>query len=164
MGKLGSSADLNNLLFEEYFHTVSRGYDLSNQLGSLILDHENANLESKTASSVNILIILNGLDETRRLSHEKRTLLETLIRRPAVIITSRSYDTNMLYKLVDLHLEAIGLSTVSVDAYLDNEEIVPRDTAIEIHGFIKSNPSVKDMVRVPIHLDILCYSWNEIRR
>ena len=160
--KLEYSADLSNLLFEEYFQAVSEGRDLSKKLGGLILDHENVNLESKNASSLNILIILDGLDEARRWSHERRALLDKLMGRPAVIITSRSQDTDMLHVSVDLYLEALGLSTMSVDAYLDNTEIVPSDTATGIRAFTKIKPSTKDMVRVPILLDILCYSWDEI--
>ena len=164
VGKLENSADLNNLLFEEYFQAVSEGRDLSNRLGDLILAHENANLMVKNASSVRILTILDGLDEARRWSRERRALLEKLMGRPAVIITSRSHDTDMLHLSVDLHLEALGLNTMSVDAYLDNTRIVLSDTATRIHRFIEAKPFVKDMVRVPIHLDILCYSWDELRR
>ena len=159
--KLEYSADLNNLLLEEYFQAVSEGQDLSNKLASLILDHVNANLENKNASSVNTLIILDGLNDVRRWSQESRALLEKLMQQPAVIITSRSYDTEALSVTIDLCLEALGLSSVNVDAYLGNTEIVPSDTATEIHQFIESKPFVKDMVRVPIHLDILCYSWHE---
>ena len=159
--KLEHSADLNNLLLEEYFQAVSEGQDLSNKLASLILDHGNANLENKDASSVNILIILDGLNEVRRWSQEGRALLEKLLQRPAVIITSRSYDTEMFPVSIDLRLEALGLSRVNVDEYLGNTEIVPSDTATEIRQFIESKPFVKDMVMVPIHLDILCYSWHE---
>ena len=164
VGKLENSADLNNLLFEEYFQAVSEGRDLSNRLRDLILAHENANLEEKNASSVRILIILDGLDEARWWSQERRALLEKLMGRPAVIITSRSHDTDMLHLSVDLHLEALGLNTMSVDAYLDNTRIVLSDTAMRIHRFIEAKPFVKDMVRVPIHLDILCYSWDELHR
>ena len=164
VGKLENSADLNNLLFEEYFQAVSEGRDLSNRLRDLILAHENANLEKKNASSVRILIILDGLDEARRWSQERRALLEKLMGGPAVIITSRSHDTDMLHLSVDLHLEALGLNTMSVDAYLDNTRIVLSDTATRIHRFIEDKPFVKDMVRVPIHLDILCYSWGELHR
>ena len=160
--KLEYSADLNNLLFEEYFQAISEGRDLSKKLGGLILDHENFNLESKNASSLNILIILDGLDEARRWSHERRALLEKLMGRPTVIITSSSQDTDMLHVSVDLNLEALGLSTMSVDAYLENTEIVPSDTATGIHRFTETKPSIKDMVRVPILLDILCYSWDEL--
>lgn len=160
--RLENSANLNKLLFEEYFHAVSQGHDLSNELAGQILNHENANLRSKNASSVNILIILDGLDEARRWSQERRALLEKLMERPWVIITSRSHETNMLHEPIDFHLEALGLSIMSVNAYLDNEEIVPSDSATEIHRFIGSKPFVMDMVRVPIHLDILCYSWDEL--
>ena len=82
--------------------------------------------------------------------------------RPAVIITSRSHDTDMLHLTVDLHLEALGLNTMSVDAYLDNTRMVSSDTATKIHRFIEPKPFVKEMVRVPIHLEILCYSWDEL--
>ena len=162
LGKLEYSTDLNNLLFEEYFQAVSEGRNLSNKLAGLILDHENANLESNNANSVKIMIILDGLDEVRRWSQERRTLLEKLMQRSRVIITSRSHETAMSDISVDLHLEALGLSMMSVDAYLDNTEIVPSDTATEIHLFMESNAFIKDMVRVPIHLDILCYSWDEL--
>ena len=42
--------------------------------------------------------------------------------------------------------------------------MVSSDTATKIHRFIQPKPFVKDMVRVPIHLDILCYSWDELHR
>lgn len=164
VGKLEYSANLNNLLFEEYFYAVAQGHDLANKLGGLILDYENANLGSNSANSMNILIILDGLDEARRWSQERRGLLKRLMERPAVIITSRSYDTHMLHRSDDLLVEALGLSMMSVDAYLDNDEIVPSDSATEIHQFIGSKPFIMDMVRVPIHLDILCYSWDELLR
>ena len=132
VGKLEYSADLNNLLFKEYFQSVSEGRDLSNKLASLILDHDNIVLENKNTRSLNIMIILDGLDEARRWSQERRTLLEKLMQRPAVIITSRYHDTGMLHVSVDLHLEALGLSTMSVDAYLNNTNMVPSDTATEM--------------------------------
>ena len=160
--KLKYSADLKNLLFEEYFQAVSEGLKLSNKLAGLILDNEGAKSENNNTSSARILVIPDGLDEARGWSEERGALLEKLMQRPTLIITSRSYDTDMLHVSVDLRLEALGLSMVSVEAYLDNTEIVPSDTAMEIHRFIETKPFIKDMVRVPIHLDILCYSWDEL--
>ena len=162
--RLEYSADLNNLFFVEYFQAVSQGRDLSNKLASLVLDHEVSILEDRNTSSGNTLIILDGLDEVGRWSREKRTLLEKLMQRHTVIITSRSYPNkpDMPKVTFDLHLEALGLSTMNVDAYLNNTKIVPSKTATEILQFIARKPFVEDMVRVPIHLDILCLSWDEL--
>ncbi|KAL9607299.1 MAG: hypothetical protein Q9167_007775 [Letrouitia subvulpina] len=158
------SADLSNLLFEEYFQDASKGRDLSMELQNLILSHKYVNSEDKAANSVKVLIILDGLDEAVSWSQGKHHLLEELMKGNAVIITSRFLDTKMPHVSADLHLEALGFSNTSVEAYLDNTANIPNDKALEIHKFINSNPFVKDMVRVPIHLDILCYSWDELHR
>lgn len=152
MRKLEYCTDLNDLLFDEYFRLVARGREMSDCLKNLILNEGNHN----------ILIILDGLDEAQGWPQEKRILLKGLMSRSVVIITSRSYDTDV--SSIDLELEALGLNWASVEAYLENPEIVPNSTAREIRGFIESNPFIKEMVQVPIHLDILCYSWDELRR
>lgn len=77
---------------------------------------------------------MHGLDEAGAWS-QKGHLLEKLMKGTPVIIKSRFFDTKMPRVSVDLNLEALGF------AYLDN---------------------TADMVRVPIHLDILCYSWDEL--
>ena len=157
--KLGNFTSLEDLLYEEYFRIHPRGDEMSRKIKALILDDEIVNTES---GNTNILILLDGLDEAQGLSHDRHTLLKELITRQVVIMTSRYHDAHTFP--ADLHLEALGLSRESVVRYLENSEVVPTDKAKHIRSFIKSNPFVEDIVRVPIHLDILCYSWDEIQR
>ena len=65
---------------------------------------------------------------------------------------------------VDLELEAIGLSVEGISAYLENRSIVSSENrAVDIRDFIRSNEVIRKMVQVPIHLDILCYAWDELQ-
>lgn len=150
--KLGQFTDLADVLFEEYFQAVVRGHELSNYLKDLMLGKEAAN----------ILIILDGLDEARQWSSEKRGLLDQLMRQPVVIITSRSYESYI--SPMDLYIEALGLTMMSVEKYVANPEIVPGETGKRVLGLIKGNSFIREMVQVPLHLDILCYSWDELQR
>lgn len=149
--ELGHSIGLSNLLFHEYFVIVERGRELSNILGDLLLGNK-----------VKTLVILDGLDEARGWEQAQINLLHKLIERPDVIITSRSYSSGSL--TFDLQLEALGLASTHVDAYLNNTDIVSAATATDICRFIDINSFVRDMIRVPIHLDLLCYCWDEYLR
>ncbi|KAI0102849.1 hypothetical protein GGR51DRAFT_573855 [Nemania sp. FL0031] len=151
--KLGEFADLADLLFHEYFRAMTAGHALSNKLSELMLDHKKSG----------ILIILDGLDEAQQWSSEKRSLLEKLMSRPIVIVTSR-YNETKITPPFNLNIEALGLSMEDVKAYIGNDKIVSSDTAKHILGSIERNPFIKDMVEVPIHLDIICWSWDEIHR
>ncbi|KAI1129413.1 hypothetical protein F5Y10DRAFT_276827 [Nemania abortiva] len=150
--KLGQFADLADLLFDEYFQTAAGGHELSNRLRDLILGKANSN----------VLTILDGLDEARQWSPKKRSLLERLMSQPVVIMTSRSYETGSVS--VDLTIEALGLDMEDVEEYLANAEIVQSNTGKQILNLIKSKYFIEEMVQVPIHLDILCYSWDELQR
>ncbi|OQV07898.1 NACHT domain-containing protein [Cladophialophora immunda] len=122
---------------------------------------ESAEGEGANKKNARFLIILDGLDEAQHWPRSKRALLQKLMGRPDVIITSRSYDHDILP--VDLELEALGLSMESIEAYLENTQIVPNGTAADIRGFIERHPLVKGIVQLPIILDIICYSWNELQ-
>lgn len=160
--KLERSRDLRTLFFEEYFEDAPNGHKLSEVLVNLVLAHETIDSENEVATSRPPLLILDGLDEVMRYSHGRHALLEKMMRAPAVIITSRFHDIKMPYAAIDLHLEALGLSPMNVEAYLDNKMFIAEDSARQIRGFIEASALVKDMIRVPIHLDIVCYSWHHL--
>ncbi|KAI1738450.1 hypothetical protein F4680DRAFT_180100 [Xylaria scruposa] len=148
--KLEQVADLADLLFDEYFQAASKGRKLSNHLRDLMLGKGNAS----------IMIILDGLDEYQQWSQGKRDLLKKLMNQSAVILTSRFYDAPETY----LRIEARGLSMDSVRAYVENPDVVASSTRQYILDHIESNPFIKEMIQVPIHLDMLCYSWDELHR
>lgn len=160
--KLERSFDLRSLFFEEYFEDAPNGHSLSEVLENLVLAHERVDSENQLTNSIRILLILDGLDEVTRYSQRRHALLERLMKGTAVIITSRFHDINMPYAPIDLHLEALGLSIMNVDAYLDNSMFIAEDSARQIRHFIEASALVKDMIRVPIHLDIVCYGWDQL--
>ncbi|KAI3317146.1 hypothetical protein HD806DRAFT_551116 [Xylariaceae sp. AK1471] len=149
--KLEQLDHLTQVLYDEYFQVTARGDEFAKQLSEIILD--------KCRLSAKLLIILDGLDEARQWSEEK---LEKLMNRHVIMITSRSYETGL--SSIDLHLEALGLTMASIEAYVRNTEIIPSHIGKDILAFIQHKPYIKEMLRVPILLDILCYSWDEFRR
>ncbi|KAI4246321.1 MAG: hypothetical protein L6R40_001989 [Gallowayella cf. fulva] len=161
--KLERSGKLRSLFFEEYFEDAQNGHALSKELENLILAHASDNSGNEVTTSIQILLILDGLEEVTGYSQGRNTLLKMLIKGPAVIITSRFSDIKMPCAPIDVHLEALGLSPTNVDAYLENNMFIAKDLARrQIRGFITASALVKDMIRVPIHLDIVCYSWDQL--
>ncbi|KAI1110852.1 hypothetical protein F5Y14DRAFT_465111 [Nemania sp. NC0429] len=155
MRKLEQFENLTDLLYNEYFQLTPRGDELAKYLNEIILKQSASNEES----NVKLLLILDGLDEARQWSPEK---LEKLMNRHLVLITSRSYGNDI--SSVNLHLEALGLNKESIEAYVGNTEIVSSHVGKAILRFIQNKVSIRDMLRVPILLDILCYSWDELQR
>ncbi|KAK6344052.1 hypothetical protein TWF696_007699 [Orbilia brochopaga] len=143
------------------FKIVPRGRDFAKKLADSILKVEKTEQDS-LAKEQRILLILDGLDETRRHPGEEQSLLCELLKRPDVIILSRfgAHETVS----VDLELEAIGLSNESIQDFIDNTGVVATEDAWDIKRFLVSNQAAQNMVRVPINLDILCSSWDELKQ
>jgi hypothetical protein len=154
--RLEHTRDIQQLFFEEFFSLERSGRELAGKLAGAIRDQ---------AGKYKILFILDGLDETVGWAGENHTLLAELINQTFVIITSRfGVAGTVPMNRIDLELEAIGLSLESIWAYLDNRAITVAEDVAAIRQYIKENQTVKEMVQVPIHLDILCYSWDELKR
>ncbi|KAI0169538.1 hypothetical protein GGR52DRAFT_471296 [Hypoxylon sp. FL1284] len=153
--KLQYSSNLEELLFDEFFKLVPRGSDCAAQLNDWILNKE---CEHK------IIFILDGLDEVQGWPTQKRGLLLELLNRPNCIITSRFSNNTIGMDPIDLELEALGLSTESINAYLRSTEIITPEDAEAVRNFIENDNKIQEMARVPIYLDILCYSWDEINK
>jgi hypothetical protein len=106
------------------------------------------------------LFILDGLDEV---SHKwcsgaaMDDFLNHLLRQPKVIITTRPHTLNRNdLEPLDLELETIGFRPEQVTAYVNNTE---KESAEQIHTFIRSHQLIQGLVRIPIQLDALCYGW-----
>ncbi|GAW22188.1 hypothetical protein ANO14919_117230 [Xylariales sp. No.14919] len=116
-----------------------------------------------------ILFILDGLDEVSHgLSDAMRRFLEELLNQTNVIITSRpnaSLPTNL--KPLHLELETIGFYPEQVDDYIekaftDLETGRPDFSKIEeIQSFLHRHKLIQGLIRIPIQLDALCYTWND---
>ncbi len=146
------SCDLVSLLHEIYFPTHHNGLALAKALVAQI----NGAAKDKT------LFVLDGLDEAPQEWSDE--FLKQLLNQPAVLITSRPHvDLNQAQPM-DLELETIGFSPENVTDYLNNPAIVPVFQSQEIKHFIQTTPVIQALVNVPIQLDALCYSWDEIKR
>ena len=104
------------------------------------------------------LFILDGLDEvSRELGSETSGLLRDLLNQPHVIITTRPGMSFAHIGSVDLELETVGFYPDQVEAYIKK---TASDQASKIQSFIQHHWLVKGLVRIPIQLEALCYSWD----
>lgn len=104
------------------------------------------------------LFILDGLDEvSRELDSETSGLLRDLLNQPHVIITSRPGTSLARFNNIDLELETVGFYPEQVQAYIT--KAVP-DQEKEIQSFLEDRWLLQGLVRIPIQLEALCYSWD----
>ncbi len=149
--------DLVTLFHELYFQSHPEGQALAKTLAAQI----NEDAKDKT------LFVLDGWDEVAQEWGENTPMfgfLKQLLNQPAVVITSRPYVNLARVDSMNLELETVGFSAENVNVYLDNPDIVPTEKAEEIKPFIKDNAFIHELINVPIQLDALCYSWEEIKR
>ncbi len=152
-----SSCDWVKLFQETYFHANPKGEVLAKRLAA----HINGPAKDKT------LFVLDGWDEVSQEWSEHEPMygfLKLLLNQPAVLITSRPYVDLKEAQPMDLELETTGFSQADVTAYLDNRNIVPSLHATEVRRFIQSNAFFQELASIPIQMDALCYSWDEIKR
>ncbi len=152
-----SSCDLATLFHETYFQSYPNGQTLAKTLEA----HISGPAKDKT------LFVLDGWDEIAQewVEHEPMSeFLKQLLNQPAVLITSRPHVDLKQAQAMDLELETVGFSPENVTAYLDNRDMMPASDAKEIKHFIQTNAFIQGLVNVPIQLDALCYSWDEIKR
>ncbi len=111
-----------------------------------------------------ILFILDGLDEVAtELGQPSRLgdFLASLLAQPQVIVTSRPAGVNASrLKAFDLELETIGFSSNNIQTYL--EKVEPQ-SATEIQALIAQTPVMRELANIPVQLDTLCYSWQEVK-
>jgi GTPase SAR1 family protein len=149
---------LTDFFYEAYFHECgTRAYAI--ELWKQI---------QRPPDKAKTLLVLDGWDEIQGWEADGRmsTLLRSLLDYPTLIIISRPVGMDLRsIPPIDLELEMIGFSKENVWAYLKQKDIVPsEELANEIKRFIQNNPFVQEVVSVPIQLDALCNSWEEIKQ
>jgi HEAT repeat protein len=118
-------------------------------------------LYTEIKSGDKTLFLLDGLDEIHQhLNGDMRRFSEELLSQPNVIVTSRPHAP-IPAQHHDLVLETIGFYPEQVDEYL--EGVFSRETgkAKQIQLFLQDRPLVRDLVRIPIQLDALCYTFDK---
>ena len=139
-----------HLFCHEYFST-NGGEGLAQALSDTL----------DTTKSSRTLFLLDGLDEAQDIGNQRDMshFLKELLDQPNVIITSRpSGRLPSGLAAIDIELETIGFYPNQVNEYL--ERVVPKQ-ATELQSFLRDHLLVQDLVRVPIQLDALCFTWNK---
>ncbi|EJT69638.1 hypothetical protein GGTG_12522 [Gaeumannomyces tritici R3-111a-1] len=110
------------------------------------------------------LFVLDGLDEVSEgldADNEMCEFLKFLLNQPNVIITSRPYGKLLAgLRPLDVELETIGFYPDQVTEYIGKALHDPQKLA-EIQSFLQQRPLIHGLVRIPIQLDALCFTWDE---
>ncbi|KUL81436.1 hypothetical protein ZTR_10667 [Talaromyces verruculosus] len=152
--KLKGMLDLDEFFRQEFFKHEAERDVLVTKLRKTVLDQ----------TCKRTLWLLDGLDEVsgyRSPSGADLTeIFNSLLNEDNVIITSRPHAVKLLgLTPFDLELETVGFHPSQVQAYL-TKAITDPDTVHQISSFIQSHWLIQGLVRIPIQIDALCYSWD----
>ncbi|GKT81420.1 peptidaseCc14 [Colletotrichum tofieldiae] len=114
----------------------------------------------KETYSEKTLFILDGLDEiSSDLRDDMFQFLKELLNQPNIILTSRPHAVLPSgLKPLDLELETIGFYPQQVREYI--RACCKTTTANGIETFLQGRELIQDLVRIPIQLDALCFTWD----
>jgi len=146
--------NLGKLFHDEYFS------HLKDNVGQRLAD---AMSDATPQNGGRTLFILDGLDEVSGEwdpDTDMYRFLRSLLDNPNVIITSRpskSLPTGLLP--LDLELETIGFKPEQVTEYLQKTLGDPK--ANDVQSFLEKHWLVRSLVRIPIQLDAVCYTWED---
>ncbi|OGE47082.1 hypothetical protein PENARI_c067G09074 [Penicillium arizonense] len=154
--------NLGDLLFQEYLSQSPTGKDLAHELWAAL----------EATKYRRTLFILDGLDEVSGELDESRKvfrLLKSLLKQPNVIITTRPHGSlpYWLKGTFDLELETIGFYPDQVKDYIKNAFTSPETGEADskkangVQSFIQRHQLIQSLVRIPIQLDALCFTWDD---
>ncbi|PYI28823.1 hypothetical protein BP00DRAFT_251259 [Aspergillus indologenus CBS 114.80] len=154
-GKHADSYSLRDLFHHEYFSQHQDSALLADTLDSIV-----------AWNSARVLWLLDGLDEVSQdwdAGSPMGRFLQTLLKQPQTIISSRSYSTKQLSGVKqDLKLRTVGFHAEQIEKYVRAKEIHPDpETADKIWESIDEHSRIRDIAQIPIQLDALCYIWKE---
>ncbi|KAF3071780.1 hypothetical protein CFAM422_006224 [Trichoderma lentiforme] len=138
------------LFSDEYFSLPEDRPDLAKNLSKAVAAKNNTTL-----------FLLDGLDEVSEYLDGEDTMsrfLQDLLKQPNVIITSRPSATPP--PGIDLELETVGFDDTQVNAYLD-ADLTIKPNIDKVKSFLQDHWLLQDLVRIPVQLDALCYTWDD---
>ncbi|GAB1213550.1 hypothetical protein ATERTT37_002700 [Aspergillus terreus] len=140
--------NLEDLFSHEYFSLASNRAGLARELSTALATKRN-----KT------LFLLDGLDEVSQDLVGEDSIsrfLKVLLEQPNVIITSR--PSAKAPPDLHLELETVGFYPNQVSTYLQMVFDDPKEVK-EVQSFLDAHWLIQSLVRIPIQLDALCYTW-----
>ncbi|EXU98735.1 NACHT and HEAT repeat domain protein [Metarhizium robertsii] len=157
--KLGNTRDtpgynLEKLLLHEFFSRPTSEPEFAREVS-----------ESMTAVANRTLFLLDGLDEILHdlsSSGDMYAFVQELLSQPNVIITSRPSAAGLSRGVSppDLELETVGFYPDQVDEYV-RMAFADTHKVEQVRNFLKQHWLIQGLVRIPIQLDALCYTWND---
>lgn len=157
--KLGNTRDtpgynLEKLLLHEFFSRPTSEPEFARELS-----------ESMTAVANRTLFLLDGLDEILHdlsSSGDMYAFVQELLSQPNVIITSRPSAAGLSRGVSppDLELETVGFYPDQVDEYV-RMAFTDTHKVEQVRNFLEQRWLIQGLVRIPIQLDALCYTWND---
>ncbi|KAF5866158.1 hypothetical protein ETB97_000692 [Aspergillus alliaceus] len=152
--KLKDQDSLERFLKENYFENTLEKTALFPTLWDTVCD-ENRN---------RTLFILDGLDEIIGYQRPEGSLIESferVLNRNNVVITSRPYAVYpSQLKRYDLEVETTGFRDHQIESYL-NQVVKDHLKISQIRQFIAQHWLIQGLIRIPIQLDALCFTWDE---
>ncbi|OQE02798.1 hypothetical protein PENVUL_c038G00723 [Penicillium vulpinum] len=105
------------------------------------------------------LFILDGLDEIAGVQQQIEDF-QDILNRQNVIITSRPHAVfPSRLKEYDLEIETVGFLNHEIEAYVD--KVCNESDGLQIKDFMTQHWVMKGLMRIPIQLDALCFTWEE---
>ncbi|RYP18646.1 hypothetical protein DL767_009791 [Monosporascus sp. MG133] len=156
--RLMAGYNFGNLFRHEYFSQHPEQEKLAQALWHALKD----------AKSGRTLFILDGLDEVSQdLVDDMFGFLKELLNQPNVVITSRPHALLPL-GLDPLHfeLETVGFYPDQVRAYVEKAFTDPETGKTDpekpgtIQSYLQAHQLIEGLVRIPVQLDALCYTWD----
>ena len=152
--RLKDHPSLESFLESEVFRKAAHGSDMQKIL------EENLNNSDDNRS----LFILDGLDEIIGYQRPGGSLIDCisdLFNRKHVIITSRPHAAlPTTIDSYDLEVETVGFHDREIASYVENVISDPSQRT-EIMNFMGKHWAMKGLMRIPIQLDALCFTWSE---
>ncbi|KAK5994698.1 hypothetical protein PT974_04722 [Cladobotryum mycophilum] len=142
------------LFYHEYFFSEGdkRGHRLAEDLW-----------QAMKTDSQKTLFLLDGFDEVSQdFSGDASCFLENLLNQSNVIITLRpNVSLSAGIEPVYLELETVGFYPDQVKDYLEADPKM-KLRAVKVQLFLREHWLIQGLVRIPIQLDALCYTWEDL--
>jgi hypothetical protein len=158
-----SEYNLEHLFYYIYFEGHTGGRGLAKELWNA--------LDAEATNSRGTLFILDGLDEVAELldsTNAASVFLTDLLNRPNVIVTSRPHvPLPADVQRPDVEMETIGFYPDQVKDYVraaftDTEKNhVDTQKVEEVQSYLQAHQMIQGLVRIPIQLDALCFTWDQ---